>query len=88
MTRAIRQHVTVGSGGEVTLHLPELEEGQGAEVIVRPDGSSNGNGKPFRSKLLQKYAGSCPSDDPRGSDNESIDEDLAREYGRGLDGDE
>ena len=34
---------------------------------------------------LMKYAGCISSDDPNGSNNEKIDEDLAKEYGRGLD---
>lgn len=34
---------------------------------------------------LMKYAGCFSSGDPDGSNNERIDEDLAKEYGRGLD---
>jgi predicted component of type VI protein secretion system len=37
---------------------------------------------------LLKFAGAVDSGDPNSGDNERIDADLAREYGRGLDGDE
>lgn len=34
---------------------------------------------------LMKYAGAVASGDPHSADNDKIDADLAREYGRGLD---
>jgi predicted transcriptional regulator len=37
---------------------------------------------------LLKHAGAVDSGDPNSGDNDRIDADLAREYGRGLDGDE
>jgi hypothetical protein len=37
---------------------------------------------------LMRHAGAVDSGDPRSADNDRIDADLAREYGRGLDWDE
>ncbi|MGD0089658.1 MAG: hypothetical protein ABSE73_07035 [Planctomycetota bacterium] len=39
-----------------------------------------------RRRILEKYVGICKSEDPNAADNERIDADLAKEYGRGLDG--
>ena len=39
--------------------------------------------RPVRPKLLSHF-GAWDGGDPHGSDNERIDEDLAREYGSGL----
>ncbi len=37
---------------------------------------------------ITQFFGTVRSGDPRSADNERIDADLAREYGRGLDGDD
>ena len=91
MKHVIRQHVTIGPGGQVTLRLPDLQEGQRVEVIVMPGSlnasSSESDTTPTTTGAIFQYAGAGLSDDPRGSDNASIDADLVKEYARGLDGD-
>ena len=37
---------------------------------------------------ITQFFGTVNSGDPRSADNDRIDADLAREYGRGLDGDD
>lgn len=37
---------------------------------------------------ISQFFGAVSSGDPRSADNERIDADLVREYGRGLDGDD
>ncbi len=44
--------------------------------------------EPERKADITQFFGMWSGGDPHGSDNERIDADLAREYGRGLDGDE
>lgn len=48
------------------------------EVIGEPEGRTD----------ITRFFGMWSNGDPDGSDNERIDADLAREYGRGLDGDD
>jgi hypothetical protein len=46
------------------------------------------NGEPQKKDDITRFFGMWDSGDPNSADNERIDADLAREYGRGLDGDE
>ena len=46
------------------------------------------NGEMKKKGDITRFFGSWDSGDPNSADNERIDADLAREYGRGLDGDE
>ena len=80
MPLAIRQVVTVGSGGVVEVRSSELHEGDQAEVTVvvkLPAGSASPGG-------WRRYAGAVNSKDLASADNPRIDADLAAEYGRGT----
>lgn len=84
MPAAIKQIVTVRSGGVVEVRSPELREGDRAEVtvvVVHPadiQQASNGAGR------WRRYAGAFNSGNPSAGDNDRIDADLAREYGNGA----
>jgi predicted Abi (CAAX) family protease len=45
-------------------------------------------GRKARKPRLAKYMGVCKANDPHAADNDRIDAELAREYGRGLEGEE
>ncbi len=51
---------------------------QDAEKLFDKSGVSEGGGD------IRRLFGSVDSGDPHSADNERIDDDLAREYGRGL----
>ena len=80
MSPAIKQIVTVRSGGVIEVHSPELHEGDLAEVtvIVVP---AEGEDRPHGTGGWRRYAGAANSGDRRAGDNERIDADLAAEYG-------
>jgi hypothetical protein len=90
MVVAIRQEVTVQPGGVIEVRSPELTPGARAEVIVRLEKASADQaatvGEPSSTASadawdrLRRHAGAVSTDGSSGSDNESIDRDLAREY--------
>jgi len=70
-----------------------LEQGRTPEEIAAerlsesiPALRSNGAGE--KKGDITRFFGAWDSGDPNSADNERIDADLAREYGRGLDGDD
>ena len=84
MPTAIKQIVTVQAGGVVEVRSPELHEGERAEVtvvVVQPARRLQGAASGGR---WRRFAGAFNSRDARAGDNESIDADLATEYGRGA----
>lgn len=89
MVAAIRQQVTVVADGLLEVRSPELRAGARAEVIVLVDQSPvSGAAADDRQAAwdrLRRHAGAVDSGDPRGSDSEQIEADLAREHG-GNDG--
>jgi len=58
------------------------------EIVLKNYSKSNGNiteqEKTDALKELMKFAGAVNSGNPRSADNEQIDADLAREYGKDL----
>ena len=50
--------------------------------------AATATGRKARKRRLPKYMGVCKANDPHAADNDRIDAELAREYGRGLDGEE
>ena len=96
MVAAIRQHVTVQAGGVVQVSSPELTPGASAEVIIlitaQPDGrppypaAALSEPSAPRAGNWRRHAGALRGGgDPRASNNERIDRDLASEYGSGGD---
>jgi hypothetical protein len=85
MVAAIRQQVTVQADGLIEVRSPELRAGARAEVIVlveQPASPASGSEELQRAwDRLRRHAGAVSGGDPRASDNERIDADLAREYG-------
>ncbi len=55
-----------------------------AQMIPAPETGA----EPEKKADITQFFGMWSSGDPNSCDNERIDADLAREYGRGLDGDE
>jgi hypothetical protein len=93
---AVKQMVTVQAGGRIEVTSPELLPGAQAEVIVIMAEQPAAGAAATRPKLtdeeyreanrkLERFLGAVNSGDPRSGDNDRIDADLAREYGRGLD---
>jgi hypothetical protein len=86
MVAAIRQQVTVQADGLIEVRSPELRAGARAEVIVLVEQPA----APVRSpedpqvawERLLRHAGAVKGGDPRAGDNDRIDADLAREYGK------
>lgn len=81
MVAAIKQRVTVQPGGIVQVRSPELTPGSRAEVIVlveQPEATPPVDpGRPVAD--WRRFAGAIDSGDPRSSDNDRIDVDLAGE---------
>jgi hypothetical protein len=80
MLAAIKQIVTVRSGGVIEVHSPELHEGDRAEVTVVVL-TVEGERRPPGIDGWRRYAGAANSGDRRAGDNQRIDSDLAAEYG-------
>lgn len=55
---------------------------------VRPRKFFDAAARRAAEERFARHIGAVNSGDPNSADNERIDADLAREYGRGLDGDE
>ena len=55
---------------------------------AKPDPNLSAEEAERRRKAFRQMFGIWDSGDPDSANNERIDEDLAREYGRGLDGDD
>jgi hypothetical protein len=82
MVAAIRQNVMVQAGGVVEVRSPELIPGARAEVIVLVEQPLVANVAPGRAPAdWRRFAGALNTGDPRSSDNDHIDADLAKEYG-------
>ena len=87
MALAIRQIVTVRAAGVLEVRSPDLHPGDQAEVtvVVTPKAETathpptDGGGGSWRD-----LAGAINTGDPRSSDNERIDADLADEYQYGA----
>ena len=58
------------------------------EKVAQAIPAQPASSEPERKADITQFFGMWSGGDPHGSDNERIDADLAREYGRGLDGDE
>ena len=96
MVNALTRRVTIQPGGRIEITSPELPAGSEAEVIVLllkgaqggpalPSGPQPAEQRREGRGSLRKYFGSVSSGNPDSADNDQIDADLAREYGRGLD---
>lgn len=87
---------------QLTITLPDeifqplieaaLQQGRTPEALVAehltetlPAATANGE---WQKGDITRFFGIWDSGDPNYADNERIDADLAREYGRGLDGDD
>lgn len=82
MAVTIKQRVTVQPGGVVEVRSPELTPGARAEVTVLVEQAGPAPAEPGRPVAdWRGFAGAVDSGDPRSSDNDRIDADLAREYG-------
>ena len=85
MAAAIRQQVTVVADGLLEVRSPELRAGARADVIVivdQPAVPAPVAADPQAAwDRLQRHAGAVNCGDPRGSDNDRIDADLAGEGG-------
>ncbi|MGD0089657.1 MAG: hypothetical protein ABSE73_07030 [Planctomycetota bacterium] len=57
------------------------------QAVASPGKAKPGKAEGRRRKGLAKWIGAWRSGDPDSADNARIDADLAKEYGRGLDGD-
>ena len=90
MTEPIKQVVTVQSAGVLEVRSPELRPGDRAEVtvVLMPATEQVADSKTTGTGSWRRYAGAINSGNPGGSDNESIDADLAREYMGETDGPE
>ncbi len=82
MVVTIKQRVTVQPGGIVEVQSPELTPGAHAEVIVLVEQPGEAPTDPLRAPAdWRRFSGIIDSGDPRSSDNDRIDADLAGEYG-------
>ena len=91
MVAAIRQQVTVKADGLIEVRSPELRAGARAEVIVLVEQPTSVRGAAEDGQAawerLRRHAGAVDGGDPAASNNDRIDQDLAREFGNG-DGEE
>jgi hypothetical protein len=80
MSAAIKQIVTVRSGGVVEVRSPELREGDQVEVTVVVMRAPDGAGDAASAGGWRRYAGAVSSGDPQAGNNSRVDVDLANEY--------
>jgi hypothetical protein len=93
MVAALKKTVTIQPGGRIEISSPKLRAGAKAEVIVilneqqREGRSAKQCVRPSKEALrkagreFERFIGAASLGHPTGADNESIDADLAREYG-------
>jgi hypothetical protein len=79
---------TFQSLAEAAMKLGQTPEEVAVEWIAESAPAKAANGEHKKKGDITRLFGSWDSGDPNSADNERIDADLAREYGRGLDGDE
>lgn len=88
----MEHQLTITLPDEVFLPLVETALSQGhtpEEVVVEQVRAATPvNGTRKKTGDITRFFGMWDSGDPHSADNERIDADLARDYGRGLDGDE
>ena len=84
MSAAIKQIVTVRSGGVVELRSPDLHEGDQAEVTVVVMKSAGAEPRAVAPGGWRKCAGAVNSGDAKAGNNSCIDAALAAEYGSDL----
>jgi hypothetical protein len=73
---------------EAALELGRTPEEIAAERLSESIPAHRSNGESEKKGDITRFFGAWDSGDPNSADNERIDADLAREYGRGLDGDD
>ena len=86
--------VEVDVNGSVTLLEPLRLNKKSRAILTVLNGEADANGvvgaQERQAALadITQFFGAVNSGDPRSADNERIEADLARAYGRGLDGDD
>lgn len=81
----------VDVNGAVTLLEPLRLNKKSRAILTLLNGETEANGVVSAQAAIadiSQFFGAVNSGDSRSADNERIDADLAREYGRGLDGDD
>lgn len=81
MPVSIKQTVIVRAGGVIEMHSPDLHEGDEAQVTVVVTRQTRSASSDSTKNGWKRFAGAVNSGNPHAGDNESIDADLASEYG-------